>query len=162
MTDLLDAGVDFILIETMGQGSEAVAAAEVAQELAPGHWGIAFSFPAETVGILRCGTPLADIIDKFKDAEFIGVNCMDGRTVLPQVKHLKSICPEGKRIAAYGNIGFWVPPKEYKAGVKKNNDVENDIIYAKLVKEWFDAGASIVGGCCGTSPDTIRMLHGVL
>ena len=35
-------------------------------------------------------------------------------------------------------------------------------MYVKLVKQWVDAGASIVGGCCGTTPDTIRMLYGVL
>ena len=87
---------------------------------------------------------------------------MDGRAVLPQVKHLKSIAPKGVRIAAYGNIGSWLPMKEYRAGVKKNNDVEKDAIYVKCVKEWIKAGASIVGGCCGTTPDTIRMLFGVI
>lgn len=162
MKYLLDAGVDFILLETQAQGQEAIAAAEAANELAPGHWGIAFSMPIDTVGILRCGTPLAKIVHKFKDAAFIGVNCMDGRSVLAQVKHLRSIVPENQRIAAYGNIGYWVPPKEYEAGVKMNNDFEQDAIYVKCVKEWLDAGASIVGGCCGTTPDTIRMLHGVI
>ena len=87
---------------------------------------------------------------------------MDGRTILAQVKHLKSLVAEDMRIAAYGNIGYWVPPKEYKSGVKKNNDVEQDVIYVKCVKEWIDAGATIVGGCCGTTPDTIRMLNSVI
>ena len=47
---------------------------------------------------------------------------MDGRRITEQLKHLKKIIPEGIRIAAYGNIGFWVPPAEYKPGVKQNND----------------------------------------
>ena len=162
MTHLLDAGVDYLLIETQCAAHEIVAAAEVANELAPGHWGVSFSLPTETVGILRCGTPLVDIIDKLKDAAFIGINCMDGKTMAVQVKHLRSIVPEEIRIAAYGNVGYWVPPKEYKAGVKQNNSIEHDAIYAKCVKEWLDAGASIVGGCCGTTPDTIRMLHAVI
>ena len=165
IVNLLEAGVDFILIETCAQGLEATAAAEVAQELAPGHWGIAFSVPTETVGILRCGTPLKDIIHHFKDAAFIGVNCMDGKTITPQVKHLKSIAPEGMRIAAYGNIGVWtVTAKDYEAGANrtKNNDVEHDAIYVRCVKEWIEAGASIVGGCCGTTPHSIRMLYGVV
>lgn len=81
MSDMLEAGVDFIVVETCCSGQEAIAAAQVANELAPGHWGIAFSVPEDTVGILRCGTPLADIIDNFKDAAFIGINCMDGRTI---------------------------------------------------------------------------------
>ena len=78
------------------------------------------------------------------------------------MRHLKEIVPEGMRIAAYGNVGFWVPPKNYKAGVKKDNSIENDALYAACVKEWLDAGATLVGGCCGTSPDTIRMLSAVV
>ena len=42
MTWLLEAGVDFLLLETMCAAHEAIAAAEVAQELAPGYWGISF------------------------------------------------------------------------------------------------------------------------
>ena len=118
--------------------------------------------PADTVGVIRCGTPLADIVHNFKDAAFVGINCLDGLSVLNHVKHLKKIVPKGVRISAYGNIGSWLPPQEYVAGVKKNNDVEQDGMYVKLVKQWVDAGASIVGGCCGTTPDTIRMLFGVL
>ena len=42
---------------------------------------------------------------------------MDGKAILPQVKHLKTIAPEGMRIAAYGNIGVWsVTAKDYKHG----------------------------------------------
>ena len=158
MTNLLDAGVDFIWIETLNSAREGLIAAEIAQELAPGHWGISFSLPTETIGIIRCGTPLADIVGKLKKAVFIGINCMDGRTITEQVKHLKTIVPKNVRIAAYGNIGFWVPPKEYIAGVKQKNSWENDTIYVKCVKEWIDAGASIVGGCCGTTPELIRMI----
>ena len=162
MNYLLEAGVDFILIETMGSGKEAIAAAQVANELAPGHWGISFSVSSDTVGILRCGTPMSDIIDNFKAAAFIGINCMDGMTLTPQVKHLKSIVDEKMKIAAYGNIGFWVPPKEYKCGVKKDNGVEQDVLYVKCVKEWLEAGATIVGGCCGTTPETIRMINYII
>ena len=89
--------------------------------------------PAETVGVLRCETPLKEIVHKFKDAAFLGINCLDGLSILPHVKHLKKIAPKGVRIAAYGNIGSWLPPQDYKAGVKKNNTVEHDGIYVKAV-----------------------------
>ena len=90
---------------------------------------------------------------------------MDGKTITPQVKHLKSILPKGMRIAAYGNIGVWsITSKNYLAGANRtqNNDVEHDAIYARCVKDWIEAGASIVGGCCGTTPSSIRMLYGVI
>ena len=161
-TNLLDAGVDMLLLETCCSAHEAVVAAELAQEMAPGHWAISFSLENTATGILRCGTPIADIVHKLKDAAFIGINCIDGKDMLAQVKHLKSIVPEGVRIAAYGNIGYWVPPAEYESGVKKNNQVVHDAMYAKFVKEWIKAGADLVGGCCGTTPDTMRMLHAVI
>jgi S-methylmethionine-dependent homocysteine/selenocysteine methylase len=28
-----------------------------------------------------------------------------------------------------------------------------------MVKQWMDAGAKVVGGCCGTSPEDIRVLR---
>ena len=93
MKHLLDAGVDFLLIETVCSAHEALAAAEAANELAPGHWGISFSLPVDKIGILRCGTPIAKIADKLKNSSFIGINCMDGKTVAAQVKHLRSVLP---------------------------------------------------------------------
>ena len=137
---------------------EAVIAAEVARDVAPGKWGITFSLVDDKIGMLRCGTPLVDIIDKFDGAEFIGINCMDGRRITDQIKYLKSIIPAGMRIAAYGNIGFWVPPAEYQPGIKQDNDAQHDAMYAEYVMEWLEAGATIVGGCCGTSPSTIRLI----
>ena len=162
MQYMVDEGADFLILETMCTRDDLLAAVENAEELMPGKWGVCFSLPEETVGIMRDGTPVKDLIPKLTGAAFIGVNCMDGKTVAVQVKHLREIVPKKIRIAAYGNIGFWVPPKNYKAGVKKDNSIKNDALYAACVKEWLDAGASIVGGCCGTSPDTIRMLNAVV
>ena len=159
---MVDEGVDFLILETMCTATDLLAAVEGAKDLMPGRWGVSFSLPTETIGIMRDGTKIKDLMPKLADAAFIGVNCMDGKEIAVQVRHLKEIAPEGMRIAAYGNIGFWVPPKNYKAGVKKDNSIENDALYAACVKEWLDAGATLVGGCCGTSPDTIRMLSAVV
>ena len=102
----------------------------------------------------------ADIIDKLKRAAFIGINCMDGKEVAVQIKHLVDISPKGMRIAAYGNIGHWVPPVDYRAGIKKKNDVELDAIYSCLVKEWLEAGATIIGGCWGCTKFGLGGLFG--
>ena len=159
---MIDEGVDFLILETMCTKVDTLAAVECAEDLMPGRWGISFSLPEDQVGVMRDGTLVKDLIPKLTGASFIGVNCMDGKAVLQQVKHLKEIVPKKMRISAYGNIGFWVPPKNYKAGVKRDNSIKNDALYAACVKEWLDAGATMVGGCCGTSPDTIRMLNAVV
>ena len=103
------------------------------------------------------------IIDKLKDAAFIGINCMDGQVLGAQIKHLKSLVPDDMRIAAYGNIGRWELEKKTSKENSKFYDKEKhedsaDVQYARLAKEWIETGATIVGGCCGTSPDTIRVL----
>ena len=91
---LLDAGCDFILLETQCSAEEAIAAAEVAQEIAPGHWAITFSLPVDKVGILRCGTPFGDVVHNFKDAAFVGFNCIDAKSMTSQVKYLRSVVPK--------------------------------------------------------------------
>ena len=110
---MVDEGVDFLLIETAPTATSSLAGAEVAEELMPGRWGITFSLPLENVGILRCGTPIKDLMPKLTKAAFIGINCMDGKAVTKQIRHLKEIIPKGIRICAYGNIGYWVPPGDY-------------------------------------------------
>ena len=47
MTHLFEAGVDMILIETMCAAHEAIAAAEAAQEVAPGQWAISFCLASD-------------------------------------------------------------------------------------------------------------------
>ena len=47
MTHLYEAGVDMILIETMCAAHEAIAAAEAAQEVAPGQWAISLCLSSE-------------------------------------------------------------------------------------------------------------------
>ena len=160
MKQLLDCGVDFLLLETMCAAHEAIAAAEVAEELAPGYWGISFRLKeGGSIGILQDGTPLDMIIDKLKGASFIGINCMDGQVLGAQIKHLKSLVPDDMKIAAYGNIGHWeLEKKAKKEDMKESNEESADVQYARLAKEWIESGATIVGGCCGTSPDTIAIL----
>ena len=42
--------------------------------------------------------------------------------------------------------------------MKESNEDSADVQYARFAKEWIESGATIVGGCCGTSPDTIAVL----
>ena len=58
--NLLEAGADLILIETMNNLTEAGAAADGARELAPGRWMISFCMkPQGPAGTLLSGEPLA-------------------------------------------------------------------------------------------------------
>ena len=54
-------------------------------------------------------------------------------------------------IAAYGNVGYANDENGWT-----NTDAVEPRQYAKYAMEWFESGASIIGGCCGTTPESIK------
>ncbi|MEE8459837.1 MAG: homocysteine S-methyltransferase family protein [Phycisphaerales bacterium] len=148
---LVAAGVDRVLIETMNNLTETRAAADAARRLAPGRWMVSFCMDtAAPPGTLLSGEPIEAILDELRDAAAVGVNCVAAPEVVRQVEFLRKQLPDAVSIIAYANIGHaddrgnWVP-----------TDAVNPDRYADYAASWVSAGASIVGGCCGTSPATI-------
>jgi methionine synthase I (cobalamin-dependent) len=60
-------------------------------------------------------------------------------------------------LAVYANVG--IPGHEGATSLVCDVDPS---AYGRFAEEWLDEGASIVGGCCGTTPQHIRMLHAAL
>ena len=149
---LLDEGVDYIIIETVNTRHEALAAAEMASRLAAGRWIISFCTKTQgPPGAMLHGPPMVDILPKLAEAYAVGVNCIAAPSVLPQVEMLRRLLPENVRIAAYGNSGH--PDEE---GVWQDSDAVEPQRYAEYAEQWVAAGATIIGGCCGTTPETIK------
>ena len=144
---LMDAGVDLVLIETMCSAREAMAAVGAAQELAPGAWSICFCLSPN--GALLDGTPIEEITPALSGAAFIGVNCVSAPSLAEHVKRLRATFPNNMRIAAYGNIGY-----ADNDGAWVSTDAVDPDRFAEYGMAWIDAGASVVGGCCGTTPAT--------
>ena len=144
---LMDAGVDLVLIETMCSAHESLAAIEAAEELAPGCWSICFCLSPN--GTLLDGTPIGKIMPALGGATFIGVNCVSAPSLTEHVTNLRATLPNDMRIAAYGNIGY---ADEHGAWV--STDAVDPDRFAEYGMAWVDAGASVVGGCCGTTPAT--------
>lgn len=158
MRNLLDAGVDRILIETINIQHEALAAAQAAQRVAPGMWMISVCTTSEgPPGILLSGQPLADVLPQLSDAIAVGVNCVSAPAVQGQVKLLRALLPETVRVMAYANVGHVD---------ERNNWIESDAVspqrYAEYAMTWVDSGATIIGGCCGTTPATIAAVREAL
>jgi len=152
---LIDGGVDLVLIETMCSASEVIAVSEAAAEHATGKWAISFCLSTSgKPGVLQDGTPMADIAHNLRDAQFIGINCVPATQMQEQVLHLRSLLPNNMPIAAYGNVGY----ANEEGGWVSTDAIEPER-YATYAMQWIDAGASIVGGCCGTTPQTIRMIR---
>ncbi len=155
---LMDAGADLILIETMCAAREAEAAVAAARAVAPDAWGISFCFrPGPQAGVLLDGTDVKDVLEVLGGARFIGVNCVAASATEAHVARLRALLPERQSIAAYANVGYATPD-----GAWVTTDAVEPARYAGYAAAWVEAGADIVGGCCGTMPGTIRAISEVL
>lgn len=155
---LLDAGVDMLLIETMGSQAEADVVASIAQRAAPGRWMISFCTTSDgPPGMLLSGQSLTDMLPSLGRAVAVGVNCVAATQTEKQVALLRALLPPEVRIAAYANVGH--PEID---GSWRITDAIDPPHYAEHVRHWIEAGASIVGGCCGTSPATLRAVRAAI
>jgi S-methylmethionine-dependent homocysteine/selenocysteine methylase len=151
---LLEAGADLILIETMNNLPEAGAAADAARRLAPGRWMISLcTRPQGPPGVLLSGETAAPLLEQLHDARAVGVNCVPAPETEAQVRCLGDALPDDVRIMAYANVGH-----ADEAGNWVSTDAVDPARFADYARRWVDAGATIVGGCCGTTPDTIRAI----
>ena len=146
-----DAGCDLILIETMADLREAKAALLAAQEHTSLPAIVTMTFGED--GRTFLGTPpevAAEVLSSM-GAQAVGLNCSLGpRELLGAVQAMapRARCP----LAAQPNAGL--PHVEDGTTVF---DVTPEA-FAQAMDAMMDAGASIVGGCCGTSPEYTRLL----
>lgn len=154
ITHLLDAGVDGLLLETMNCLREASAAARQAQKLAPDRWMLSLCTRSDgPPGVLLSGEPAMDLIPHITRAMSFGVNCVAAPAIEAQVKLLRHLAPSNVRISAYANIGY-----QDAQGNWVCTDAVDPEAYASHAARWINAGATIIGGCCGTRPKTIETI----
>ncbi len=144
---LCAAGVDLVLMETMNTVREARAAARAACAA-----GLPFfaSFVCQGAARLLSGEPLAaglDAVAPFGPLALL-VNCLPPSAV-PEA--LRVLSGAGLPYGAYPNLG--APNDE--TGFTRSEDCPPDA-FAALLAGWADAGARVLGGCCGTTPDHLR------
>lgn len=150
---LAKAGVDVILIETMVDLYAVRAAVEAARRVDPGLPVIASMTFTRDRRTLLGNTPqeVAQCLDEY-GVDLIGVNCSGGPAQLLRILRLmKGAVPQG-RFSVMPNAGF--PEKVggrimYPAGPEYFHD------YAL---SFWRAGADVIGGCCGTTPDHVAVM----
>ncbi|WP_294976222.1 homocysteine S-methyltransferase [uncultured Leuconostoc sp.] len=147
---LIADGVDVLALETMPNFEEAKALGHLLQkEFATVDAYL--SFAIENGDHLWDGTPLSEAVAYFESIsqiKAIGVNCTSPQNILPA---LEKIAPNtSKKMIVYPNAG-----DEYDPETKRWVSQHGPINWAELVPVWQTAGASLIGGCCRTSPDDI-------
>ncbi len=151
--NLVAAGVDLILAETMNTSREAVAALRAAREAGA---EAAVSFVCWEDARLLSGEALKTALRAVAAFEPVAllVNCLPPSAVAPCVPPLRS---EAVPFGVYTNLG--APAKE---GAFARSEECTPEEFAALATAWVESGASAVGGCCGTTPAHIRALCATL
>lgn len=146
------AGADLIIIETMGDCYELKAAVLAAKE--------ASSLPVfatvtldEKGKMLTGGTvEAAAALLEGLGADVIGLNCGLGPVqLLPFMRQLRRI--SSLPLMANPNAGL---PRSENGRTVYDIDAAG---FAGAMKEMAESGVSVLGGCCGTTPDHIRQLR---
>jgi S-methylmethionine-dependent homocysteine/selenocysteine methylase len=143
-----------VWIETMNTVREARAAARAAKNA---KLPFVLSFVLAENGDLLSGEPLPEAVAAVEPFNplALGLNCIppDGITA-----HLPRLRRATKRpLAAYAHINNREPTPGWNFSQSATPDQ-----YARQVKRWLDLGVTIVGGCCGTTPDHIRAVREVV
>lgn len=149
------AGADIVLIETMADLLEMKAAVLAAKENCDLPVLATMTFGEDGRTFLGTSPRIAAMTLSSLGVQALGVNCSLGPSeLLPVVEEMAAVasCP----IMVQANAGL---PK-MKDGQTVFEVSPDD--YARAVGLLVDAGASIVGGCCGTNPAYIRELTHVL
>lgn len=150
---LVQTGVDLIAFETIPCIDEAIAIKTILKAYPKVQAWVSFSCKNELQ--LSSGEHFEAAIFQLNDAEnvvAVGVNCTAPQFVLSLIQVAKQ--HTNKLIIVYPNKG-----EQYDAVLKQWNANQTcHSNFTEQAEQWMIAGASIVGGCCRTSPLDIQQL----
>lgn len=156
---LIKSGVDLLCIETMTDLNEAVIAIQSAREISqdiPIIPTMTFDvIPQGCVTIM--GNRVPDVCDKLEEAgaNVIGSNCGNGT---------ENMITIAKEFLANTQLPIII---QSNAGIP--TIIDDQVIYQETPEEFADfikilleLGVSIIGGCCGTTPDHIKAIRQIV
>lgn len=149
---LADAGADLLVAETMLSVDETVVALDAAQSVCDLPMMCTLSLEADGSAMYGGNAVEAVITLQEMGAAAVGLNCSVGPDQLESVvANMKAVAQVP--IIAKPNAGM--PAINDKGEAQYDMNAEDFARYTKILVE---AGAGIVGGCCGTTPEYIRKL----
>lgn len=146
------SGVDLIIIETMTDLYEAKAALLAAKENSSIPVFVSMSFEANGRTFTGCTPESMAVVLSSLGADAVGVNCSLGP---------KELYPMIERIVKTTDIPVLAQPNAGLPEIENGNTVFNVTAdeFSDAVESYLDLGVSIIGGCCGTTPEFIRNLR---
>lgn len=149
-----EAGVDLLVVETMMSLAEARAALIAAKEVCGLPVMVTMTFEPDGRTLYGTDARTAAVVLESLGAAAVGVNCSTGpegmrQLVADMVSHTRTI-----PIIAKPNAGL--PYLDEQGITRYSMDAE---AFAEEMTALTAAGATVLGGCCGTDPEYIRRLH---
>lgn len=153
---LADAGADLLVAETMLSVEETIVALDAAQSVCQLPVMCTLSLEADGTAMYGGNAVEAVVTLQEMGAAAVGLNCSVGPDQLESVvRNMKEAATVP--VIAKPNAGM---PSINEKGEAVYSMNEDD--FARYTKILVEAGAGIVGGCCGTTPDYIRKLAQIL
>ncbi len=152
MAALLAAGPDLLACETIPSRIEAEALVELLQEFPQAQAWISFSCRDEAH--IWEGDLLRDCVQAVEASPqvvAVGVNCTSPRFIPALVAEARQATK--KPVLVYPNSGEKYDPEK--------GDWDGQPAYVSFgeqAREWYSAGAQLIGGCCRTTPEDIRAI----
>ncbi|HEV3510379.1 MAG TPA: bifunctional homocysteine S-methyltransferase/methylenetetrahydrofolate reductase [Candidatus Sulfotelmatobacter sp.] len=156
MEALVEGGVDLLILETFGYLEEIHQAMLAAKEVAPSLPLIA-QVTIDEDGNCLDGSDPQTFVPKLAEwgADVIGCNCSVGPVAMLDAM---------ERVRAATTLPLSAQPN---AGIPRSVDGRNIYLcspeyMASYARKFVAAGVRVVGGCCGTTPDHIRVMKSAL
>ena len=153
---LEEAGVDFLIGETLLYEEEALVLLDAAASVT--DLAVCCSFTVEGDGTMPFGGNVVDAVESAEvmGAAAAGINCSMGPDqALAVVRNMR----ERLTIPVIAKLNAGMPEISDKGEAIYSMDEE---LFAQYMEKLIEAGANVVGGCCGTTPAYIRKLRDVI
>jgi homocysteine S-methyltransferase len=115
-----------------------------------------FTFTARDDSHTCHGEPLAEVaayLDPFEQVAAIGINCTAPKYLPGLIREIRRATT--KPIIVYPNSG-----ESYDPATKTWLGETDCDAFGAQARDWYAAGAQIIGGCCRTTPEHIRAIRG--
>jgi homocysteine S-methyltransferase len=153
---LVDSKPDVIAFESLPSQLEAEAIVDLLNEFPPASCWVSFTCKDEKD--ISEGTTLAAAVRAIAPSPqvvAVGVNCVAPRYVEALLEAAKN--ETDKPLVAYPNSG-----EIFDAACGEWGQTSDLADFSNAVGSWYQAGARLIGGCCRTTPDTIRAVRSEL
>lgn len=150
---MVDAGVELLVVETMMSLAETRAALIAAKEVCDLPVIATLTFEADGRTLFGTDAKTAAIVLESLGASAIGANCSTGPA---QMESIISDMVTHTRIPVIAKPNAGLPFLDENGNTCYNMEAEE---FTEEMEILVNAGASILGGCCGTTPEFIRQIH---